>query len=308
VDGVSGTIQEWPEGDMTGKIVLMKGFHAPHEKRLRQAQSRGALAVLLIREISFPPGFGMYSIDGSDRRKINIPVFEAGYGYKFDPSRRQTNTSSSLLAPGTQCNLNPKVKLNRLSSGDTVTIIPMENRHKTALDTPFQLIMSIFLSVWETSIVSFGIYRIHQLISFDPDSRIIAAAPICCALEVTGALLRLIYTCIDPFYTYRILPDPAAQSGITISFPFSFTAGVLLTFYCTTPLLSFPLPLTTSFNSSKSSWRGNESSPRRFAQNYSPNLSHAPISASIPWKLLHISLCTQRESFTNLFLLNPKRG
>jgi hypothetical protein len=268
---------------MTGKIALFKDVHAPHEKRLRQAQERGAIAALVIKSFKYPPGFGMYSIDGSDRKDIKIPVFESGYGYPFDPEKKKprfqqeetqilqwlqeneegdvpnsgggvvvlssgpssSSSSSSgggggasstsvwnISSNGFLCPYTKRVNLDLLTSGSYISIVPMVNEHKRALETPFQLVMSCILSIWEAAIIIFGLYRIHQLL-LPPDSVYIAAAPICCTLEVIGATLRLIYTCTDPFFSYRILPDPVGQSGISVSFPFSFTAGVLLTFYCT---------------------------------------------------------------------------
>lgn len=147
----------------------------------------------------------MHIIDGSDRRDITIPVMEVIY-------------------PRSQ-------RVDDIAEGTYITINPSPNRHKEANETPFQLIFNLIQSFWEMAIIVVGLYRVYQFYGLE-DMPFLSVAPICCMLEVIAALLRLAYTCVDPFYTYRMLPDKASLLFITLHIPFSETAGILLTFFC----------------------------------------------------------------------------
>jgi hypothetical protein len=165
----------------------------------------------------------MYFIDGSDRRRITIPVIDAVFGHRFKHA---------------DCPDTPKSHLNQLKAGDQISIRPLRNQYKDVTESRFNLASTIILSTWQAGIVVFGIYRIHQLVGTSPSS-LFTTGPICCFLEVIAALLRLAYTCTDPFYSWRILPDIGASFLISMSFPFSLSAGIILCFYCTCPNVPF---------------------------------------------------------------------
>jgi uncharacterized protein with PQ loop repeat len=214
----NGTIAYMPNDDVRGHIAIFKDFSGPHEHRIRQAQNSGAVAVFIVRNYKFNTGFGMFLVDGSDRRDIKIPVFEGRYNRAFETGACKT----------------PKGRFTLLPRGSFVSIRPMINKFKAIADSPFQIIFAIILSIWETFIIIFGLYRIHQLYN-TAKYPILTAGPICCILEVVGATIRLAYTCYDPFWAWRILPEIASEYLITASFPFSLTAGILLTFWCAYP-------------------------------------------------------------------------
>ena len=92
--------------------------------------------------------------------------------------------------------------------------------------------MNLVLSFWEMGIIFLGSYRIYQFYAL-AGLPWLAVAPICCAFEVAAAILRFAYTIVDPFFTYRMMSDSASNIMITISFPFSEAAGILLTLFCT---------------------------------------------------------------------------
>jgi hypothetical protein len=202
---MNGTIEWWPSNNVAGKIVAKYRNEPPHEPFLRQMQSLGATGVVLLRKLSAHPGFSMYIVDGSNRKDIWIPTVEATF---------QTQ------------------HIRDLPSGSPISIKPGVNEFKKIADTPFQLILNLILSFWEIAIIAIGCYRIWEFY-FVGGWAWSSTAPLCCLLEVIGALLRLAYTIVDPFYSYRMLPDNATIILITISFPFSLAAGILLTFFCT---------------------------------------------------------------------------
>lgn len=203
----------WLNGSITwnlnentkGKIYVSSTF-APHEPHIRAAQRQGAIGYLAVRTGHFPPGFSMFVIDASDRREIVIPVME-------------------VIFPRSQ-------PLKSLPEGSYITIQPSPNRHKKANETPFQLVLNLIQSFWELAIIALGVYRLYQFYG-EQGLPFLSVAPICCLFEVVAATLRLSYTCVDPFYTYRMIPDRVSLIFVTISMPFSETAGILLTFFCT---------------------------------------------------------------------------
>jgi hypothetical protein len=188
----------------------------------------------------------MYLINGVDRRRIKIPIFEASWGNKYqwpqkdqydhypnkgqnsDGDQNDSDFSFQPICPKTT----PKSRINKIPNGAFITIRPTINRFKLVGDSPYQLIFAIILSVWQTGIILFGMFRIWQIFDYSGGKiSIFSAGPVICALEVTGAFIRLIYTCIDPFWAWRIMPDVYSEYLCSLSFPFSLTAGILLTFW-----------------------------------------------------------------------------
>jgi hypothetical protein len=223
----NGTVAFMPNDDVRGRIAVYLDFSGPHESRIKDAQEAGAVAVFIVRDYKFATGFGMYLVDGSDRTSLSIPVFEGRYNNKFQSGDCKT----------------PVVRFTKVPHGTAVIIRPLPNLFKRAADSPFQLILAIILSLWQIFIITFGLFRIYQLciISQIPFH---TSGPICCLLEAIGAAIRLAYTCTDPFWAWRILPDSGSQMLITLSFPFSLTAGILLTFWWAEMLRKTKLKVT----------------------------------------------------------------
>jgi hypothetical protein len=191
------------EGDLRGKVVVVETA-PPQEPVLRRLQKKQPLAVLCVRPGNFPPGFAMQLVDGSNRSDIYVPAMEAVY---------------------------PKgPNLKKLPDGTVVRFEPTPNLHKRAAESKFQLIMNLVLSFWELAIMLIGSYRIYEFYAL-AQFPWLAIAPICCAFEVVGASIRFAYTIVDPFFTYRMISEPVSNVLITVSFPFSETAGILLTFF-----------------------------------------------------------------------------
>jgi hypothetical protein len=205
MEPITGPITWNSHGDLQGKIVMAKTALG-HEALARRVSKAGALAVLFIRPGKFPPGFAMYLVDGSERESITIPVMEATFP--------------------------PGMHLDKLVDGSVIHASPTPNLHKKAADTRFQLVLNFIQSFWELAIMVLGSYRIYQFY-FIANMPAFSVAPICCCFEVVAASLRFAYTIVDPFFAYRMLSEVASNTLITISFPFSETAGILLTFFCT---------------------------------------------------------------------------
>lgn len=200
-------------GDVAGKIVAAPSV-PPHESQLRKLQSLGAKAVLYVRPGNYPAGFSMYIVDGYHRSDIWIPTMEL----VFTPSQKNV-----LSIP----------------EGSFIQCIPTENLHKKERDTKFQFVMNLVQSFWEMGIVGVASYRISQFYALT-HLPFLSIAPVCCMLEGFAALLRLSFTMVDPFLTYRMIPERVSLFMSTISWPFSEAAGMLLVFFCTLlpPVLS----------------------------------------------------------------------
>lgn len=183
---------------------------APHESRIAAAQRAGAVAALFYRiSRSDHPGTSMFFIDGSDRKRLKIPVFEAVV---------RTKTHAVFSFP----------------DGHEVQLRPQPNLYAQKGRGHFQIFANLFQSFMELAIVCVGLYRIRQFWCFTQGTwRLLAIGPMCIVLEMIGALLRLAYTCVDPFFTWRMMPYGASLTLVTVSFPFSLTAGILLAFFCT---------------------------------------------------------------------------
>lgn len=202
---MNGTITRSLKGDLTVKIYLGKTL-PPHESKIRELQAKGAAAAIFYFVGNFEPGYAMYSVDGTNRSDLWLPVMEA---------------------------VSPKSKsLDKLPEGAFVQCIPTENQHKRVHDTKFQLILNLIQSFWEIAIACLAVLRFYQfyVVAHYP---LFSIAPLCCTLEGLGALIRLGYTVVDPFFSYRMIAYQTSMAVITLSWPFSESAGILLTFYCT---------------------------------------------------------------------------
>ena len=193
-------------GEISGKIVLAPSL-TPHESRIRKLQAKGAAAVVFLRKGNYPPGFTMYLVDGRSRSDLYLPTMEA-------------------VIPHSRNNL------FNLPEGSFVQCIPTENLHKKAHDTKFQFVMNLVQSFWEMAIIGVASLRIYQFY-FLAHVPLLSIAPVCCAFEAIGAAIRLSLTCVDPFQTYRMLPQNVGTVLATLSWPFSEAAGILLCFFCT---------------------------------------------------------------------------
>jgi hypothetical protein len=208
LDWFNGTIARMGRDDLVGHIAYEIDHPPPHEPSIMKAQEAGAVAFLACRVSSNAkiPGAAMYSVDGSDRHLLKIPVFEIVV-------RRETHEFFSL------------------PMGSPIAIHPQPNQFYKVANTKFQLIFNLILSFFEIGIIAVGSYRIYQFWIYGSGKLYISIGPICLSLEIVGAFLRLIYTIVDPFYTYRMLTERASSVLISISWPFTLSAGILLTFF-----------------------------------------------------------------------------
>jgi uncharacterized membrane protein len=211
VDWLNGSIATYGKDNLFGKISVVIDIPPPHETVIAKSQKEGAIAVLVVRVTSSAkePGSSMYTIDGSDRTLLKIPVFELVTRKDTDP-------------------------IVVLPLNSYISIHPQPNRFMFPARGKFQLAFNLIQSFLELAIIFMGAYRLRQFWHFSSGKfYFMSIGPICIMLEIVGAILRLIYTSVDPFYTYRMLPDKASIVLITISFPFTLNAGILLTFFCT---------------------------------------------------------------------------
>lgn len=183
---------------------------APLEGVIDSAQKAGAVAALFYRVSTVDqPGSAMYIVDGSDRRRLKIPVFEAVVLRKDHP-------------------------VFDLPDGYEVRMLPSRNIYFFKGKERFQWVANLVQSFLEMAILTIGFFRVRQFLLFkEIKFTIFSIGPICIILDMIGALLRLAYTCVDPFYTFRMIPDRVAIVLVSVSLPFTITAGMLLSFYCT---------------------------------------------------------------------------
>jgi len=112
-----------------------------------------------------------------------------------------------------------------------VSIYPQENQWKKANDVVgFQIFLDVVHTGLETAILIVGLWRIHQWTT-PSCGRLLSIGPVCIALEIVAAVLRLVYTVVDPFWTFRIYNAFFGMVMMTISMPFSLSSGILLTFF-----------------------------------------------------------------------------
>lgn len=177
---------------------------------MRKAIEKGAIAVVVARDRAGDPGQGMYYQESGDQRDLNIPVIEI-----YQVVRSSAHALINAVGP----------------DGIEVSIWPQENQWKKANDNIiFQIVLNVILSGMEVAILVLGILRINRW-SSPSCSRLSSIGPVCIMLEMVGALLRLIETVVDPFFTFRIYPATFGLILLTSSFPFLLTSGILLTFF-----------------------------------------------------------------------------
>jgi len=146
----------------------------------------------------------MYYNDGLDRRGIDCVVLETFMNGEHDASS--------------------------IPEGTFLEIEVEENPWKRVKDTKFQVFASSLLSCWEFCIIVMGFYRLYQF--YTSGASIGSIGPLCLLFEIGAVLIRLAYTLVDPFWTYRMLHTTASNIIFTAHYPFGLCSGILLTFYC----------------------------------------------------------------------------
>lgn len=191
--------------NISNKIVVLYNIPAPYEPVLIPICAKKPAAILIVVLSQGVPGQTMFLVDGINQDSINVPIAEVF-----------VSDLNVLKIP---------------NSGTNVTLLPQVNQWKVVNDTPTQIIFNVLLSLWEIEIMILIGWR---LISFWKIEGIIvfSIAQLCLLLEFLGCALRLAYTLVDPFWTFRILVNTPSQVLFTIDFPFTLSAGILLTFYC----------------------------------------------------------------------------
>lgn len=193
--------------DVRGKLVLLNEIVAPYEHDLRTHSARGVAGIVVLRDRTGEPGQNMYLLDLSDQNSITVPVVEVF----------QSKKSKNALV-GLQDNTELIVEL-----------LPDPNPWKKVNENRFQMGANIFLSLFELAIISIALFRLYQFWSYEGIRPSIAQ--ICLSLELTATLLRLGYTFVDPFWTYRMMHNTASSFLVTIHIPFSLSSAILLSFF-----------------------------------------------------------------------------
>jgi hypothetical protein len=196
--------------DKQGKIVCYENIGAPYDKFLLQGIAAGARALVVLRDRTDTPGQGMFYVKlGSDQSRINVPVVEIMQPFE--------NASS--------------IHSNWVGSSLEVSLWPEENEWKKANEkTAFQVVWNVILSGMEVSIIGLSLLRLRAWVVYT-EVGLKAIAPVCIILEAISAMIRLAATIVDPFLTFRTMPSPIGELLVTISFPFQFSSGILLTFF-----------------------------------------------------------------------------
>lgn len=193
-----------------GKIVAVIDAVAPYDADIERQVKAGAIAVVFIRDRSGVPGQTMYVVTGGSQAGLTIPVVEI---FQVVADTKQP-LSKSIPDQGME-----------------VSLWPEENAWKVANDkTGFQVTMNLFICLWAIIIVGIGILRLNQWWS-GPGWRFITIGTVCIGFEIISAALRIALCIVDPFWSFRIISDPAQNILITVNLPFTFAAGILLTFF-----------------------------------------------------------------------------
>lgn len=149
---------------------------------------------------------------GSDQSRFTIPVVEV-----FQEINKVDNTLSGIVGA--------------TPTGIPICIWPEVNTWKVANDkTAFQVVLNIIHSLTALTIIIIGIYRLNQWWS-ETGSVWISIGTVCIVLEVISGILRFSYTSVDPFWSFRVLDDTVANILLSAHLPFTFSSGILLTFF-----------------------------------------------------------------------------
>lgn len=246
-DWLNGTLKHYPTSQVTGNIILVYGLAYSYDGFLRKLAPLKPQAVILVVGTVGQPGSGMYAADGKERRSIDYPVAEA-YATK-------------------------KANLSDIPDG-TYVHIPLEtNPFRKVNEGPFHPVMMTFFSFWELAIITIGLYRIRQF-SYSNYWSIFSIGPLCLLLDIMASSIRLAHTCVDPFWSQRMMPHTVQSALMTLHFPFGLSSGILLTFYCTYHASPFAGALT---GGEEESGRNGLSSPNdRFPTTNNNTHAYAP--------------------------------
>lgn len=166
------------------------------------------LAVVFVTDGYGMPGNLMYKVDGSNRELIDMPVVEV-----MVPRGER---ALDALCP---------------RKGSFVNIRFGQNRWKEVNDSKFQLVLNVLLSFWELAIIFVAVWQIRYFLRL-PSHNLLSVGPLCLMLEAVGSAIRLAHTCVDPFFTYRIVPETVGKVLTTAHFPFVGSSSILLTLFC----------------------------------------------------------------------------
>jgi hypothetical protein len=195
--------------EKSGKIVVVRDVAAPYDRYILREIRAGAKAIVFLRDRTGVPGQTMYLVTGSDQGDLTVPCVEI-----FQPI-------SDIL--------DPLAKIIPLE-GLEVSIWPERNRWKDANEkTAFQVIFNVVHSFMSFAVMLIGVYRLIQWWT-PKDAVWWSIGPVCIILEIIGGAIRMAYTLIDPIWTFRLLPDGASVL-LTLNLPFTFSSGILLSFF-----------------------------------------------------------------------------
>lgn len=153
-------------------------------------------------------GIMYFRSDARERKSINFPVAHAYFDPDFD--------------------------WTKVPDGTFFEVQFEENPFLIAHETHFQAVIGAVLSLWEISLVIFGSFRIYQFLRAGESWHILlSVGPLCLILEVISSSIRFAHMSVDPIWNERFLPDTVHLALVSIHLPFSYAAGILLTFFCT---------------------------------------------------------------------------
>lgn len=193
-------------GRVLGNIAMLVDVASPYEPYIRAQKDAGAIAVVIVRNRSGEPGQAMYLVDGHSQADLNIPVVE-------------------IFQDPTQPDSLPKMVTD---NGMFVHLYPQENKWKKCNESVFQPIFQSILSAMEVFVVLTGLWRLYEWTS---TGQWMTIGVVCVVVEILASFVRLAFTLVDPFFSYRVITANPAQVLLTASFPIEIAAGILLTFF-----------------------------------------------------------------------------
>jgi hypothetical protein len=194
-DIVEGLVVYDNSSDVTGKIVVA---HLAFSTSVRDLQNRGAIGVIFA-EFALVPGLAMFAVAG-DEADIALPICQTF-----------------------QENIN-------LVLGHIVQLDPTEpNQWAVVNSSPVSIVFQVLVSAFCLTNIILAIHRSVLFVrAFGP---VFGFAQVCLACEIIANTARLVYAAVDPAFMRQIFPFTVGYVLLTVSFPFTFAALCLMTFY-----------------------------------------------------------------------------
>jgi hypothetical protein len=188
---------------MTGYIVVTRGASMG---RARTLQAAGAIAIVFSSD-GVVPGQAQFNIDDRDFENIYVPICQSLLRYTT-PVLDQLEPDQPVEAVFDPSEINEWDQLSKEG---------------------YVIFLQVSCSAFILTNLGLAFYRVGLFIKYVGCT--IGLAQICLAAEIIANSIRFVYTAVDPAFTRSIITYTPSSILLTISFPFTFTSIILITFY-----------------------------------------------------------------------------